>query len=113
MAKGWRFQSRRHSLASRGIKTAQKIPKIHQLRSNGNNEEKALIVIIKEKGSVLSEIFPVSASSKAEAITKAMNKANFTGDDIKVYENNETNRKRIYSTDFFGRKPIEYDEGVE
>ena len=31
----WKFESRRHSLASRGIKTAQKIPRI-QLNSNGN-----------------------------------------------------------------------------
>lgn len=28
MAKGWKNESRRHSLASRGIKTAQKLPKL-------------------------------------------------------------------------------------
>jgi len=28
MAKGWKYESRRHSLASKGIKTAQKIPNI-------------------------------------------------------------------------------------
>jgi len=28
MAKGWRNESRRHSLASKGIKTAQKVPKV-------------------------------------------------------------------------------------
>ena len=36
----WKFESRRHSLASRGIKTAQKIPKTYKLYSKSEDDDK-------------------------------------------------------------------------
>ena len=40
MAKGWRFESQRHSLARRGIKTAQKMPSGMMHNSNKNSSKK-------------------------------------------------------------------------
>ena len=92
MSRGWFLESRRHSLSSRGIKTAQKVPKMHQLRSNGNNEQKRRL-FVEQGDSSFKKLIPVFASSREEALFEASKSELFNpNESAKVFDDTPKNR---------------------